>query len=218
MAAPPTCPNLAEPTQRNLLYYKHAILVNSFNWSSKSSLKDVLLMLIVHTCAPPPPLAAPDHDKTHKMIHWLPYLHVSKLLLKGTTHQSSHSSFFLAAGGAAALPRALPMPIALVPMELLAFFCSARLEKSSQKSLRLASRGASRRAWSLPSTKRLNPSCAFLPAACACFANAAAVSCACLAKSPSANCVQPCVSVVLLFSLQHRLCVIELTLFAVGWM
>jgi len=55
VAARPTCPNLAEPTQRNLLYYKHAILVNSFNWSSKSSLKDVLLMLIVHTCAPPPP-------------------------------------------------------------------------------------------------------------------------------------------------------------------
>lgn len=115
-------------------------------------------------------------------------------------HQSSHSSFFFlaAAAGAVGAVLLLPIPIALVPMALLACcccccFCSARLEKSSQKVRRLSSIGApsARRVppvSSLPSTKRLKPSEAFLPACWACLASCAAVTWACFAKSDSPNC------------------------------
>lgn len=61
-------------------------------------------------------------------------------------YQSSHSSVFFDFCGAAAAPLLFPMPIALVPMELLScFLWSARVEKSSQKSFRDSSSGASRR-------------------------------------------------------------------------
>lgn len=102
-------------------------------------------------------------------------------------YQSSHSSPVLGFGAEA--PGAddfFPIPIALVPIALFCLFWSARLEKSSQKSLRLASSGAFLLVASGPSTNLLKPSCAFLPASWACLASCAAVCWACLANSPSA--------------------------------
>ena len=107
-------------------------------------------------------------------------------------YQSSHSSFFCAPPAG---PELIPPPpaflIALVPTALGRLFpASAKL---SQKSFLLSSIGvllyAPLEEPSLPSTKRLNPSAAFLAPVCAPLATCAAVILACAARSVSANCV-----------------------------